>query len=112
MPSQLSTILYVSDYIEKTSGEYFISTATGHVKLDDASDDVQIFKITVFYPHNDDTPYYLPRLEANQVLSIANSKFSRGTKNQIDVSYFSFTYFISDKIKTNLLTYLPFHSSY
>lgn len=87
MPAQLSTVLYISDYIEKTSGEFFVGTAIGHTRLDEDGDDVQIFNITVFYPFDEDKACYVPRLESNQVLSIANSKFCRGQENKIDVGH-------------------------
>jgi len=86
MPAQLSTILYISDYQEKTSGEFFIGNAIGHARLDEDDDTVQMFNITVFYPHDDEVVCHVPRLEVDQVLSVANSKFCRGPENQIDVN--------------------------
>ena len=86
MPAKLSTILYISEYREKTSSEFFIGTATGHTRLEENSDATQIFNITVFYPHDEEKPCYVPKkLEEGQVLSIANSKFTIGPNNLIDV---------------------------
>ena len=86
MPVQLSTFLYISHYEEKTSGEFFIGTAIGHARLDENSDTVQMFNVTVFYPLNNEVICHVPRLEVDHVLSVANSKFCRGPENQIDVS--------------------------
>ena len=86
MPAQLSTIMYISEYKEKSSGEFFIGTVMGHTRIDENSDAVQTFNITVFYPLDQEKPCYVPKLEEGQVLSIANSKFARGPDNQIDVS--------------------------
>lgn len=86
MPIQLSTILYISDYKEKTSGEFFIGTAIGYTRLEEDSDAVQKFNITIFYPLDPEKPCYVPRLKQGQVLSVANSKFTNGSNNQIDVS--------------------------
>src|ERR1044072_7855140 len=86
MPAQLSTILYISDYQEKTSSGFFIGTAIGYARLDEDDDTIQMFNITVFYPHDDELVCHVPRLEVGQVLSVANSKFCRGPENQIDVS--------------------------
>ncbi|PKK56650.1 hypothetical protein RhiirC2_764286 [Rhizophagus irregularis] len=59
MPVQLSTILYISEYREKTSVVYPLS--------------------------KENKPCYVPKLEEGQVLSIANSKFAIGpVDNQID----------------------------
>src|SRR4051812_10235951 len=90
MPAQLSMILYISEYKEKTSGEFFIGMATGHTRLEGNSDATQEFNITVFYPLNQEKPCYAPKLEEGQFLSIANSKFAIGPiDNQIDVrNYF------------------------
>jgi len=85
MPAQLSTIMYISEYKEKTSGEFFVGTATGHTRIDENSNTVQTFNITVFYPLDQEKPCYVPRLEEGQVLSVANSKFTSGSNNQIDV---------------------------
>lgn len=88
MPAQLTTILYISEYREKASGEFFIGLATGHTRLEDDSDAVQTFNITTFYPLNEEVPSYVPKLHEGQVLSVANSKFSIGSNNQIDVRSF------------------------
>jgi len=85
MPAQLSTVLYISDYREKSSAEFFIGMATGHTRLEENSDTVQTFNITVFYPLNEEKPCYVPKLKEGQILSIANSKFNVGSNNQIDV---------------------------
>ena len=86
MPAQLSTILYISEYREKTSGEFFIGMAIGYTRLEENSDATQTFKITIFYPLDEEKPCYVPRLKEGQVLSIANSKFAIGSsENQIDV---------------------------
>ena len=85
MPAQLSTILYISEYKEKTSSEFIIGLATGLTRLEDNSDAIQTFNITTFYPLNEEVPSYVPKLHEGQVLSIANSKFSIGSDNNIDV---------------------------
>jgi len=86
MPAQLSTILYISEYRKKTSGEFFIGIATGHTRLEENSNAIQTFNITVFYSLDEEKPIYVPKLEEGQVLSIANSKFAIGSvDNQIDV---------------------------
>jgi len=86
MPAQLFTVLYISEYREKTSNEFFIGMATGHTRLEEDSDSMQTFNITVFYPLNEEKPCYVPKLKEGQVLSIANSKFNIGSNsNQIDV---------------------------
>ena len=61
-------------------------TAVGHTRIDENSDAVQSFNIIVFYPLDQEKPCYVPRLEEGQVLSVANSKFTSGSNNQIDVS--------------------------
>lgn len=86
MPAQLSTILYISNYKEKTSTEFFVGTALGYTRLEEEGDAVQTFNITVFYPVDEIKPCYLPKLCEGQVLSIANSKFSKGSNNELDVS--------------------------
>ena len=86
MPAQLSTILYVSDYKEKTSGQFFVGTAIGQTRLEEEGDAIQTFNLTIFYPLEEDKPCYVPRLQASQVISVANSKFSSGADNTIDVS--------------------------
>ena len=86
MPAQLSKILYISDYKEKTSAEFFIGTALGYTRLEEEGDAAQTFNITVFYPVDETKPCYLPKLSEGQVLSVANSKFSKGSNNELDVS--------------------------
>jgi hypothetical protein len=85
MPAQLSAIIYISEYREKTSGEYFIGLGTAHARLEDSSDAMQTFNITVFYPLDEENPCYVPKLEEGLILSIANSKFNIGINNKIDV---------------------------
>jgi hypothetical protein len=85
MPAQLSAIIYISEYKEKTSGEFFIGLGIGHARLEDNSDAMQTFNITVFYPLDEEKPCYVPKLKEGQILSIANSKFNVGLNNQIDV---------------------------
>jgi len=43
------------EYREKTSSEFFIETATGHTILEENSDAIQTFNITVF-SHNEEKP--------------------------------------------------------
>lgn len=87
MPAQLSTVLYISDYKEKTSSDFFIGTALGYTRLEEDGEAVQTFNITVFYPVDEEKPCYLPKLKEGQVLSIANSKFCKGnSNNDLDVS--------------------------
>ena len=90
MPAQLSTILYISEYREKTSNEFIIGLATGLTRLEDNSVAIQTFNITTFYPLNEEVPSYVPKLHEGQVLSVANSKFSSGSDNNIDVSIYQF----------------------
>lgn len=85
MPAQLSTILYVSDYKEKTSEQFFVGTAIGQTRLEEEGEAVQTFNITVFYPLKENKPCYVPRLQASQIISVANSKFSSGPDNTIDL---------------------------
>ena len=86
MPAQLSTILYVSDYKEKTSGQFFVGTAIGQTRLEEEEDAIQTFNLTIFYPLEEDKLCYVPRLQASQVISVVNSKFSSGADNTIDIS--------------------------
>ncbi len=86
MPAQLSTIMYISDYKEKSSSDFFIGTALGYTRIEENGDAVQTFNITVFYPTDETKPCYMPKLEPGQVLSIANSKFSIAANNELDVS--------------------------
>ena len=55
MPAQLSTTLYISNYKESTSSNFFIGFATGITRLDE-NDSIQIFNLTVFYPINSSIP--------------------------------------------------------
>ncbi|GBC34412.2 hypothetical protein GLOIN_2v1791191 [Rhizophagus irregularis DAOM 181602=DAOM 197198] len=86
MPAQLSTILYVSDYKERTSSDFFVGSALGYARLEEEGEAVQTFNITVFYPVDETKPCYVPKLSEGQVLSIANSKFSKSAKNnELDI---------------------------
>lgn len=78
--------MYIADYREKTSGDYFVGTAVGYTRLEENGDAVQTFNITAFYPLDEEKPTYVPRLKEGQVLSVANSKFSKGMDNTINVS--------------------------
>src|SRR6266498_4205633 len=93
MPAQLSTILYISNYKESTSSNFFISSATGIIRLDE-NDSIQTFNLTVFYPIDSSIPCYVPKLADGQVLSINNCKFSLGNNNEIDVRNIILLYFI------------------
>ncbi|RIA79144.1 hypothetical protein C1645_841426 [Glomus cerebriforme] len=56
MPAQLSTIIYVSDYREKTSSGFFIGTAAlACTRLEEESDAVRDFNVIVFYPIDQST---------------------------------------------------------
>lgn len=88
MPAQISTILYVSKYKEKMSSEYIIGNATGYTRAEEGDNGAQTFNITIFYPIDDTKPCYTPKIEEGQVLSIANSKFSKGENNELNVSCF------------------------
>lgn len=92
MPVQLSTILYISEYREKASGDFFIGMATGHARLEEDSDTIQTFNITAFYPLDEEVPSYVPKLQEGQVLSVANSKFTIGSDNKIDVRILKILY--------------------
>src|ERR1043166_7973590 len=72
MPAQLSTILYLSEYKEKTSSGYFIVNAVGYTRLEEEGDGVQKYIITAFYPIDDSKPCYLPQMMEGQVFSILN----------------------------------------
>lgn len=85
MPAQISTILYISEYKEKASSGFFIGNAIGHTRIDE-SDNVQMFNITVFYPVDESKPSYVPKISEGQILSISNSKFTKGNNNELDVS--------------------------
>lgn len=86
MPAQLSTILYLSEYREKTSSGYFIVNAVGYTRLEEEGDGVQKYNITAFYPIDDSKPCYLPQMMEGQVLSISNAKFNKGVNGELDVS--------------------------
>jgi len=47
---------------------------------------MQMFNITAFYPIDDLKPCYLPKIKEGQVLSIANSKFTKRDNNELDIS--------------------------
>ena len=49
MPIQLSTILYISKYREKSLSGYNVSNVTGYTRFN-KGDKVQKFNITAFYP--------------------------------------------------------------
>ena len=49
MPIQLFTILYISEYKEKSLSDYNVSNATSYTRFD-KEDKVQKFNITAFYP--------------------------------------------------------------
>jgi hypothetical protein len=68
MPAQLSTILYISNYTESSSSNYFIGSAVDLARLDE-NYLVQRFNVTVFYPTNSSIPCHVPKLENDQVLS-------------------------------------------
>ena len=84
MPAQLSTVLYVSQYNEKISSSFIIGNATAYTRL--AGDEVQTFNVTAFYPLDETNPCYLPKIKEGQVLSVANSKFTKNNDNSFDVS--------------------------
>ena len=86
MLAQLSTILYLSEYKEKTSSGYFIVNAVGYNRLEEEGDGVQKYNITAFYPIDDSKPCYLPQMMEGQVLSISNAKFNKGVNGELDVS--------------------------
>ena len=78
MPAQLSTILYVSNYQEKISSGYIVGNTTGYTRLE-GGDKMQKLNITAFYPIDESKPWcYLPKIKKGQVLSIGNSKFTKG----------------------------------
>ena len=86
MPVQVSTILYISEYKEKTSASFFVANAVGYTRLEEDGDKVQKFNIVAFYPIDDSKPCYLPKLIEGQVLSISNAKFNKGINGELDVS--------------------------
>lgn len=86
MPSQLFTILYISECREKTSSGFVVVNAIGYTRLEDNSDKFQKLNITAFYPTDNSKPCYLPRLIEGQVLSVSNSKFAKGSNGELDVS--------------------------
>jgi hypothetical protein len=90
MPVQVSTILYISEYKEKTSSGYLVGSAIGYTRLEENGDQVQKFNITAFYPIDSSKPCYLPKLSEGQILSISNSKICKGQNGELDVSYIYF----------------------
>ena len=89
MPIQLSTILYISEYREKSLSGYNVSNVTSYTRFD-KGDKVQKFNITAFYPMDKLKSCYIPELEEEQVLSVSNSKFSKNKSGELDVSWFHF----------------------
>ncbi|CAB4446691.1 unnamed protein product [Rhizophagus irregularis] len=83
MPTQLSTILYISNYKESTAPNLFIGSTTCITRLNE-NDLIQTFNMTIFYPINPSTPCYIPKLTNGQVLSVNNCKFSLENNNEID----------------------------
>ena len=86
MPAQLSTILYVSEYKEKTSSGYIIVNCIGYTRLEEEGDGVQKYNMTAFYPIDESKPCYLPQMMEGQVLSISNTKFNKGVNGELEVS--------------------------
>jgi len=86
MPAQLSTILYVSEYKEKTSSGYIIVNCIGYTRLEEEGDRVQKYNMTAFYPIDESKPCYLPQMMEGQVLSISNTKFNKGVNGELEVS--------------------------
>lgn len=86
MPSQIYTILYISECRERTSTGFLVVNATGYTRLENNSDKFQKLNITAFYPTDDSKPCYLPKLVEGQVLSVSNSKFAKGVNGELDVS--------------------------
>lgn len=93
MPAQLSTILYVSEYKEKTSSGFYVANAIGYTRLEKDGDKVQKFNITAFYPIDDSKPCYIPKMIEGQVLSVSNSKFNKGANGELDVSWLKKIFF-------------------
>ncbi|CAB4439219.1 unnamed protein product [Rhizophagus irregularis] len=85
MPSQIYTILYISECRERTSSGFLVVNATGYARLENNSDKFQKLNITAFYPTDDSKPYYLPKLVEGQVLSVSNSKFAKGVNGELDL---------------------------
>ena len=86
MPSQLSTILYISECRDKISSGFIVTNAIEYTRLEENGDKFQRLNITAFYPVDDTKPCYLPKLTEGQVLSVSNSKFSKGVNGELDVS--------------------------
>lgn len=100
MPFHLSTILYISEYKEKTTNGYIVGNAIAYTRLEEESDLIQKFNITVFYPIDNSKPCYLPKIKEGQILSVSNSKFSKGQNGEIDVNYlYYFILFLKGKKK-------------
>ncbi|GBC19370.2 hypothetical protein GLOIN_2v1791191 [Rhizophagus irregularis DAOM 181602=DAOM 197198] len=88
-------------YKERTSSDFFVGSALGYARLEEEGEAVQTFNITVFYPVDETKPCYVPKLSEGQVLSIANSKFSKSAKNnELDIILTSAT--ILDILPENL----------
>ncbi|CAB4425928.1 unnamed protein product [Rhizophagus irregularis] len=85
MPSQIYTILYISECRERTSSGFLVVNATGYTRLENDSDKFQKLNITAFYPTDDSKPCYLPKLVEGQVLSVSNSKFVKGVNGELDL---------------------------
>ncbi|PKC74371.1 hypothetical protein RhiirA1_388168 [Rhizophagus irregularis] len=85
MPSQIYTILYISECRERTSSGFLVVNATGYARLENNSDKFQKLNITAFYPTDDSKPCYLPKLVEGQVLSVSNSKFAKGVNGELDL---------------------------
>jgi hypothetical protein len=94
MPFHLSTILYISEYKEKTTNGYIVGNAIAYTRLEEESDLIQKFNITAFYPIDDSKPCYLPKIKEGQILSVSNSKFSKGQNGDIDVNHLYYFIFI------------------
>ena len=81
--------MYILEYKEKISTGFFVGTAIGHTRFEE-NDSIQTFSITIFYPIDESKPYYMLRLKDGQVLSVANSKFTKSTNHngEINVKYY------------------------
>ena len=89
MPIQLFTILYISEYREKSLSGYNVNNITSYTRFN-KGDKVQKFNITVFYLIDKLKLCYIPKLEEEQVLSVFNSKFSKNKSGELDVSWLHF----------------------
>ena len=79
MPVQISTILYISEYKEKTSNCFMIANAIGYTRLDDNNEDKD--QNSILRP----SIHWMSQKEG-QVLLISNYKFAKGANGEIDVS--------------------------